>query len=90
MSTRIRKRTARPQGTPLREGNVTLTMSIPVQITMLMVAGIPTQGVMYEYRPGRIWPWLVRPDGWRKDRPGIAFGINDIEPLESAQEGQYA
>lgn len=38
-------------------------------------------GVIYDYQPGRMWPWHVRLDTWPESEPGIAFAEEELEPV---------
>ena len=38
-------------------------------------------GILYDYLPGRMWPYHVRPDGWAENKSGIACTEEELAPI---------
>jgi hypothetical protein len=67
---------------------ISLRVGMSVEILIPLDDGIAQRGIIYDYLPSRPWPYHVRPDGWEKDAPGIAFSADEIKPLEQERTAQ--
>jgi hypothetical protein len=60
-----------------------LHVGMKVHILLPFQDGSFHEGIIYNYRPERRWPWHVWPDHWSRDEAGIAYAETELEPVEA-------